>query len=129
LLAHDAGMVWVLDTAEYVEELYDEPTVAFPEIMSEYPGGESALRKFLLANMNYPAQAKDFGLEGTVYIKFTVSSAGVVKDVQIERGVDPLLDHEAIRVVSMMPDWIPAQQGIRKVATYIHLPVKFSLRK
>ena len=72
---------------------------------------------------------RSYGAEGTVYVKFTVSSTGNVKDIKVMRGVDYYLDAEAIRVVRAMPKWTPAQQGINKVATYMYLPFKFTLNR
>ncbi len=118
------------DTFEYTEEdLYVETPVEFPEINAEFKGGEAGLQKFLSNNVHYPENAISYGAEGTVYVKFTVSSTGNVKDIKVMRSVDHYLDAEAIRVVQSMPNWTPAQQGINKVATYMYLPFKFTLSR
>ena len=112
---------------EFDDELDVEPVVPFPEIEPKFPGGTDALLKFLASNITYPESAIKFREEGTVYVQFTVSSKGIVKEVFVLRGVSPVVNSEALRVVKMMPKWTPAQQGIRKVATYFRIPIKFTL--
>jgi protein TonB len=118
------------DTFEYDEEtLYVEPIYEFPEINAEFEGGDEGLQDFLAKNTHYPESAISYSAEGTVYVKFTVSSTGKVKDVKLMRNVDYYLDAEAIRVVESMPNWTPARQGTKKVATYMYLPFKFTLNR
>jgi TonB family protein len=93
------------------------------ENMPEFPGGTDALNKFLVSNIRYPIAAKEAGIEGKVMVSFTVDQNGKVNDVKIIRGVNPELDAEALRVVSMMPDWKPGTPG--KVS--MTLPIQFKL--
>ena len=57
-----------------------------------------------------PAEAEEKGVQGRVTLSFTVTSTGKVCDVKVLRGVDPLLDNEAVRVVEMSPDWTPGMK-------------------
>jgi TonB family protein len=103
------------------------------ESAPEFPGGENALRAFIKNNMVYPIEAIKDSLQGKVYVNFVISKAGKVENVQIARGVHPVLDEEAIRVVSSMPDWKPAVRyfrgklGEQKVVVTYTIPVNFKL--
>ena len=106
----------------------NEPFVIV-EDMPEFPGGEKEVLKYIAENVNYPAEAKEKGIEGTVYIKFVVNAEGKVQDVATLRGVAPLLDQEAIRVIESMPEWKPGRQGGKPVNVCIQVPIKFHLAK
>lgn len=100
----------------------------YAEQNPEFPGGDEELIKFLRKNLNYPRQAQDMGLEGTVVIKFVVGGDGIVSKVELFRGFDPLCDKEALRVVRMMPKWIPGRMSGKAVPVYFKLPIKFTLQ-
>lgn len=74
-----------------------------------FPGGEAALDKYLQENTRYPEIAKENGVEGIVVVGFIVNSDGSLKNIKIQKFVDPDLEKEAMRVVSGMPAWIPAE--------------------
>lgn len=100
----------------------------YAEQNPEFPGGDEELIKFLHKNLNYPRQAQDMNLEGTVVIKFVVGGDGIVSKVELFRGFDPLCDKEALRVVRMMPKWIPGRMSGKAVPVYFKLPIKFTLQ-
>ncbi len=97
------------------------------EKMPEFPGGESALRQFIANNIIYPELAKDNGIQGKVYVTFVVSKSGSVANAKIARGVDPLLDKEALRVVNSLPAWIPGYQEGKPVNVSYTVPINFVL--
>ena len=105
----------------------DEPPVVWAEQMPEFPGGEAALHQFLAKNIDYPELAIENDIQGTVYLRFVVTKSGKIGDVQLVRGIDDLLDKEAIRVVKMMPKFKPGMQAGRKVSVWFSLPVVFVL--
>lgn len=92
-----------------------------------YPGGNSAMMKFLSDNIKYPVKAQEDGIEGRVITNFVVEKDGSLSDVQVMRGVDPLLDAEAIRVLKSMPNWQPGKQKGEEVRVRFTLPVVFRL--
>lgn len=96
--------------------------------MATFPGGETAIYQFLAQNMKYPAEAQKKQIEGRVVVQFSISATGKVSDVKVVRSVDPLLDAEAVRVVSLLPDFTPAQMDGKPVATEFALPVQFKLQ-
>jgi TonB family protein len=97
------------------------------ERMPSFPGGEYALRTYLAKNVVFPYKAKKSGIEGTVYVRFCVTSTGSIEQVSVYKGVDPMLDAEAIRVVQLMPTWIPGEQGGRKVNVWFMVSINFRL--
>ena len=103
----------------------EDTTIRIIENMPEFPCGEVGLRKYLEENTVYPEEAKNKGLEGKVSIKFVVSKSGDVEKVKVARGVDPILDNEAIRVVQSMPKWKPGMQRGKPVEVYFTLPIVF----
>ena len=97
------------------------------EKMPVYPGGEEALFRFIYENVRYPAEAKEQGIQGKVILRFMIASDGGVEDITVVRGVHPLLDAEAIRVMSIMPGWTPGTQGGKPVNVWYSVPISFSL--
>ncbi len=97
------------------------------EIAPLYLGGEAAMVKYLQKNLKYPIISKENGVKGTVFVQFVVEKDGKVDDVTVLKGVDKLLNAEALRVVSAMPKWAPGVQNGKQVAVQYVLPVKFDL--
>ena len=96
--------------------------------MPQFPGGDAALFKFLYETIKYPAEAKDNGIQGKVILKFIVTSEGNVENVYVVRGVDPLLDNEAVRVMNLCPKWEPGKMKGKPVNIYYSVPISFSLK-
>ena len=92
-----------------------------PVSLSSFPGGQQALLKFLSANIKYPEQAKKDSIEGKVVVKFYVETDGSITNPKIARGLHPLLDAEALRVVNLMPKWESGKQGV------LYLPITFKM--
>lgn len=92
-----------------------------------FPGGQGALMSWLRDNMKYPAAAAKNGVEGRVIVQFVVGKDGSVSNVRVVKGVDPVLDKEAVRVMSAMPRWTPGMSGGRAVSVRYTLPVTFRL--
>jgi TonB family protein len=97
------------------------------EEMPKYPGGEEALRKFLAENVKYPVVAKKEGIQGKVYVSFMIDVDGTVDSVVIARGVDPSLDKESIRVVSLLSDWTPGRKNGEPVKVSYTVPINYAL--
>ena len=97
------------------------------EEMPEFPGGEIALRDFIVHNIKYPAAALKDSIQGKVFVTFVVKADGTVGDAMLARGIHPLLDNEAIRVVNSLPAWKPGKvKGVAVPVSYT-VPVKFAL--
>jgi len=118
-----------VEIVEIVEEAVVEDEIFYiVETMPEFPGGELALRKYIAQNVDYPVAARENDIQGKVYIRFVVTEAGAVDQVQVARGVHPLLDAEAIRVVKGLPSWKPGEQRGKKVKVWYTVPINFQLQ-
>lgn len=98
------------------------------EVMPEFPGGQGALLQFLAKSIKYPVIAQQNGIQGRVTCSFVVGKDGVIRNIEVIRGVDPSLDLEATRVISMMPKWKPGMQKGKEVNVKYTVPVTFRLQ-
>jgi len=76
----------------------------------EFIGGVEKLYEYLGNNINYPEQAKDFSIQGKVFVQFVVWKDGSIRDVKVVKGAHKLLDKEALRVITNMPTWKPGKK-------------------
>lgn len=97
------------------------------EVMPEFPGGQAELLKFVAKSIKYPTEAQRKGAQGRVIVKFVVETNGSISNIHVVKGIDPLLDAEAIRVCTTMPTWAPARQEGKAVRCYYTIPVTFRL--
>jgi len=95
--------------------------------MPEFPGGIPALMEFLSQNIKYPESAKNEHIQGRVFISFVISDEGIVKDINILKGLHVDMDNEAVRVVRAMPKWKPGVHEGKNVNVLFNLPIHFKL--
>ena len=95
------------------------------EQMPEFPGGETALLKYIGNHISYPDYESHLGISGKAIVGFVVDEKGRVTDVKILRGVSAGLDREAIRVIRSLPDFKPGMQSGRNVKVSYVVPIKF----
>lgn len=105
---------------------FDDPFVVVEE-MPMYPGGEMELLKFIAENTRYPEAARAEKAEGKVIARFAVNTEGNAEAVSVLKGVHPLLDAEAMRVVSLLKGFKPGMQGGKPVSVWYMVPINFSL--
>ena len=115
---------------EIVKEIVqnDAPIFHTVEQMADFPGGRPAMFEWLRANMRYPVEAFQQGVQGDVFVEFVVEKDGSFSNIQVVRGVNPYLDAEAIRIFQAMPNWQPARQGGEIVRARFTMPVQFRLQ-
>ncbi|MCK8492387.1 TonB family protein [Spirosoma sp. RP8] len=97
-----------------------------------FPTGIPGLMQYVAHALRYPAKAKAAGIEGDVYVLFTVLPTGAVSEASVNKNSKRLgggCEEEAMRVVSQMPNWIPAKQNGKAVAVRYQLPIRFTLEK
>lgn len=109
-------------------EKYIDTVVLTAETQPEFPGGEYALMEFLGRNIKYPQYARENGIQGTVVIQYIVQPDGKITNVEVLRGIGGGCDEEAIRVVSIMPNWAPGKQYGKPVRVEFTLPIRFILQ-
>jgi protein TonB len=115
----------VVEQPKKVEEDWDK-TFTKVEIESDYPGGQGAWLRYLQKNLQYPQDAIDNEIQGTVTVQFIVDKEGAVSDVEAISGPNELRS-EAIRVIKKSGKWEPAVQNGRKVKSYKKQPITFRL--
>ncbi len=93
----------------------------------QFPGGMEAWNQFLGENLKYPQQAREMGVEGTVFLVFEIDRQGKIKNPEILRGIGGGCDEEALRVIQQSPDWLPGLQNGKKVNVRMRLPIRFKL--
>lgn len=100
------------------------------EEQPEFPGGTAAMMKFIQQNVQYPAMAREAGIQGKCHLKFVVDENGGISKVEVLKGVPGCADcdKEAIRVVKSMPKWKPGKQTGRAVRVYFNLPINFKIQ-
>jgi TonB family protein len=93
---------------------------------SEFKGGYEKMVEFLTHRIYYPKNLKDGEMNGMVYVQFVVEKDGTITNVRILRGLDEPSNKEILRVVNLMPVWIPGQVKGEHVRSYFNLPVHFN---
>jgi len=138
----ETDMMEEVEVIEMEEEVSDEVlSFAVVESVPIFPGCEDAKdndeRKacfqqkvlvFVSKNFEFPEMAKEMGIQGRVYVNFVIEKNGSITNVEIVRGVDPLLDDEAVRVVKKLPKLIPAKQRGKPVRMSFTLPINAKLQ-
>ena len=95
--------------------------------MPSFPGGLEELYKWIDNNVQYPAVARENGIEGRVILKFIVEKDGSLSDSTVIHSVHPMVDREALRLVGQMPKWNPGKRAGVPVRVRYCLPIKFKL--
>jgi protein TonB len=108
-----------IDTTETIQ--------AITEISPEFPGGMEKCLEYIQTNIKYPKEAMELGIEGKVFVKFVVTKDGSITSVVVVKGIDPLLDKEAKRLIQNMPKWSPGTNNGVPVSCYFYLPLHFKL--
>ena len=110
------------------EEEEAEPDIFMKaEVDPSFPGGTAALYKLIAKSVKYPEGARSNGVSGKVYVRFVINQKGEVENASVYRGVDPLLDREAVRVIEALPRWNPGTQRGKPVKVWFTLPINFQL--
>ena len=120
--SNSRSLCQVCDTTGKVEVFAD------PEQMPMFPGGETALLKYLQENIKYPPKAIKDSIQGRVVVQFLIDPSGCVGEVNVVRSVREDLDAEAVRVVKTLPKFIPGRMCGKAVSTLYTLPVSFMLQ-
>jgi Ca-activated chloride channel family protein len=128
-VAHDSGYQAVaydeMAMTENTENEEENEIFVVAETMPEFPGGEKAMKKFIVENLVYPPPVKERGIKGKVYLTFIVKTDGTIADIKVLRGIGGGCNEEAVRVVKMMPRWKPGMQRAQPVPVQYNLVIEF----
>ena len=98
------------------------------EQMPSFPGGETALLKYVTTHIKYPAIAQEQEISGVVVLRFVVKEDGSVGEVIVQKSLEKHCDEEAVRVVKSLPRFIPGKQQGKAVRVWYTLPVRYSIQ-
>ncbi len=98
------------------------------ETPPEFPGGPQKMKEFIDNNLRYPDKYAETDIQGRVVVQFMIERDGTVSSPAVVESLHPLLDKEALRVISLMPKWTPAKVGGNIVETRYTVPVNFKLK-
>ena len=121
-----SGYIFAQDPAIIVEpEATDQRIFTLVEKMPEYAGGKEAVEKFIAEHLSYPNDVKTLKDDRTVYVSVVVEKDGSLSNIKISQGLTKALDDEAMRVVGLMPNWIPGSHHGYAKRVKIPVAVKF----
>ena len=127
----DMGVEIMDYVAEVAEETIEEAPIPYTlvEEKPSFMGGDAnEFTKWAYSKIVYPDVARENGISGRVTLQFTIEADGSLTNIKVLRGVDPSLDQEAVRVVSMSPKWTPGKQRDKAVRVTYTVPIMFQLR-
>lgn len=124
ILAILAGSLFAV-AQENTKETNKDSVFNMVDEFPEFIGGDEARIKYINENINYPEDALESGIQGTVYITFVVEKDGSITNVRVLRGIGGGCDAEAMRVIKSMPKWKPGKQDGEAVRTQFNMPIKF----
>jgi protein TonB len=124
-----------------VEEEFDDVDVPFAVIedVPIFPGCERVakskrricfqeqINKHIKKNFRYPEIAQEMGIQGRVYVSFTISKNGSITNIRM-RGPDKNLEKEAARIIGKLPSMTPGKQRGRPVRVPFSIPITFRLQ-
>jgi len=101
--------------------------IEFPEVEAKFPSGPNALQLWIESELIYPEAAINYNDQGMVFMTFIIEIDGSITNVEVYRRVSKELDQEALRIMSNMPNFIPAMHNGKKVRSRARLPIVFML--
>ncbi|MDT0539316.1 energy transducer TonB [Croceitalea sp. P059] len=153
IVADDPTIIETIITAvepDYTTEVPTVDQIAFEEVetipevtwvtieeVPVFPGCESSdnkracfqeqMQKHIRKNFKYPENAIDMGLQGKVYLQFTVQKDGTIGGLKM-RGPHQILESEAARIISKLPKMKPGKQRDQAVKVPFSIPITFKLQ-
>ena len=130
----------IVEEVEVVEEDLDlDVPFAIIEDVPLFPGCERVakskrrdcfqekIQEHIRKNFRYPEIAQEMGIQGRVFVQFTISKDGSITGIRT-RGPDKNLEKEADRIISKLPRMTPGKQRGRPVRVPFSVPITFKLQ-
>ena len=116
-------------TPQKLEEVESAPIICcfHPWTMPSYPGGQSALLRFLAENLTWPESLKESTVEGMMVVQFAVECDGSITEPKIVRSIHPDFDPVCLELVNKMPKWIPGSWRGQPTRVQMNLPIRIKL--
>jgi TonB family protein len=120
-----------LDTATYQrmapDQLATTEQLEDGDRFPQFRGGSSAFYEYIRRNLIYPAVGIVNRRAGEVHLSFIIDKDGTVRDVQVTKGINPLYDEAAVKVLKESPKWLPGIKDGEAIKVKYNIPIKFSL--
>lgn len=97
------------------------------EPIPHFPGGQKAWNNFLKRHLRWPDKSGTIDVQGKVIVSFMVEKDGKLTNIKILRSLESLFDKEALRVVKISPNWIPAKQNGKTIRCSYYIPISFNI--
>lgn len=104
-------------------------TFDMPDKIAQFSPKYNHITEFLMHTLRYPPAAAEKGITGKVIVQFIIMDNGEIKYPRIVQSVHPSLDDEALKVIKMMPRWIPGKSNGKEVSTLYIQPFQFRLQQ
>lgn len=99
-----------------------------PQVNAKFPGGIEGLRLYIAKHLDYPVQAVENNIQGTVYLRFEVTKYGTIGKIEIfNKDEDELLKKAALDVIKKLPKFKPGMQNGENVSVWYSIPISFKL--
>ncbi len=121
----DGDLGETMENAQLSESSGEEDVFMVVDESPEFPGGTSALMGYLRDNMVVPDSCRENNIQGRVLVTFIVEKDGSITKPKVIKSVHPILDAEALRLVSAMPKWKPGRQNGEVQRVKYTIPVNF----
>lgn len=115
-----------MDSLDKATELIKPDTTG--EIEAKFKGGPARIRSIISSNFKVPDRTGALIKDGTVNIRFTIDKEGKQSDIYVAKSVEFAFDEEALRVVALLNNWVPASKKGTKVNAYRVQPITINLR-
>ena len=128
------------DNVKIVEEQVDvDIPFAIIEDVPLFPGCERVtksdrrncfqkkMNQHIAWNFRYPEQAVLSGIQGRVFVMFTIGKDGSIINIRT-RGPSRILEDEAKRIITKLPQMTPGRKRGRAIRFPFSIPIDFKLR-
>ena len=105
------------------EEIVEDKIYDFPDVEPQYVEGVEAMMKFISSNFKIPLEGDDSHIKGRIYVCFVIEKDGSISNAVVLKGLSPKLDAEAIRVIQLMPLWVPGMAKGKNIRCKYTLPI------
>jgi len=89
----------------------------------EFPGGDA--HRYVEKNLRYPLMAIKQKIHGVVIVSFVINKTGHVTNVKVEKGINPIIDQEAVKTIKNMPPWKPGMMNGKPINFLFRMPINF----
>lgn len=97
------------------------------ELYPQYPGGQDSLINTIRSKFSSSLQVKYPQLaKQTAEVRFTIDKKGNLKNPAIVKGLNTEMDKELIRVLKLLPKWLPGSINGEAISKEITLSVRLS---